>query len=205
MTDCLFADVEQFEQPLLLAIDTYEQRTSEFDEWFRGEFLYGVAHTTNLRVLVGGQTLPEPAPEWSLITSINDLQGVTDAKAWMVWGEEQGIQIPTLEWMAGLCTGLEGRPSKIIQMLKTLPKSQAVASNPAETVYQRRKRLRETMGEAFGIEDLKNICADMEIEYEDLPVAKKSFVRELMAQLTRTGRLEELIMICQEERPTHSW
>jgi hypothetical protein len=205
LTDSLFADAEHFEQPLLLAIDTYEQRTSEFDEWFRGEFLYGVAHTTNLRVLVGGQTLPEPAPEWSLITSINDLQGVTDAKAWMVWGEEQGIQIPALEYMAGLCAGLEGRPSKIVRILETLSKSKVVVGNPTETELQRLKRLRKTMGEAFGIEDLKNICADVGIEYEDFPSGKTSFIRELVAHLKRTKKIDPFIESCQEERPTHVW
>jgi energy-coupling factor transporter ATP-binding protein EcfA2 len=205
LTDAWFADAEAFDRPLLLAIDTYEQSSSEFDEWFRDEFLYAVAGSTKLRVLIGGQTIPEPMSDWLSCASVHELQGVTDAKEWLVWGELHGIQIPSLEYMAGICKALEGQPSKIIQILKTLPQSAGPSAPTVQSIYQQRKRFRESVSTTFGIDDLKIICLDMEIDYEDFPQIKKAFVRELFAHLGRIGRFEEFTTICQEERPNHAW
>ncbi len=205
LTDSFFADAEAFDQPLLLALDTYEQSSSEFDQWFRDEFLYGVAQTPNLRVLVGGQTLPEPLPEWSEVATVQKLLGVTDAKEWMVWAEQNGIQVQSLEYLAGICAALEGKPSKIIQFLSTLPKQATSGQNGAESTADRRKRLRQSIAQAFDVDDLKVICFDMEIEFEDFSQKKKVLIVDFMRHLERVGRVEEFIKRCRLDRPHLEW
>ena len=51
------------------------------------------------------------------------------------------------------------------------------------------------------------IFEDMEIDHEILPEHgnKRGFVRELLAFTGRIGRLQELIQVCQAERPSIEW
>lgn len=207
LAEAWFIDLESYNRPLLLSIDTYEKREDEFDSWFSNEFLFGVADTDKLRVLIGGQTVPEPTAEWGFCANIHNLQGIQDANEWMAWGERVKIAIPSLEWLAGICYGLKGHPAEIIRTLETLPRIVGNQTNDTQSIYARRKKFRETAGELFSLSELYNICSDMQVDYEDLPKhgQKSDLVRELIAHLTRRGRIEEFMTICQEERPNADW
>lgn len=205
LTDAWFMDVERFKRPLIVAVDRYEQRSNEFDLWFREEFLEGVADTDRVRVIVGGQSVPELTGSWPGCMSLHELRGVMEAEEWLRWGSAQGIEIQGLEYMAGICKALEGKPNEIVQLLASFPKLSAGVENNEQTVYLRRKHFRQTVNGAFGLEELKDICHDMEINYEDLPPNKMSFIRELIAHLERTGRFEEFGRICRGERPNADW
>lgn len=204
LTDAWFTDAEGFDRPLLVAIDTYEQSSSEFDSWFRDEFLYGVANTSNLRVLVGGQTLPEPQTEWNAAMSVYQLKGVTEAEEWMVWGERNGIQIPSLEFMAGICVGLEGKPSKIIQVLQSFPKTVGPVNASAPSIKEKRQAYRRAIAAAFNVSELKTICFDLDIEYENFESKIDLFVIDLLRFVMARGRLAELEAACKEVNPSFS-
>lgn len=207
LTDAWVADTMQFETPMLLAIDAYEKASSTFDRWFSRDFLYGVANSGRVRVLVGGQKTPELQEGWSFCATLRELKGVADAEAWLVWAAEAGYQVPSLEYLAGAVVALKGNPSQIAAFIKAqFPYSEA-SVEPAKSVSARRRLIRRNMVEAFNLDQLKDICFDLEINHEHLPghTQLKSFVRELIAYVGRIGRLDELIRICQEERPHLRW
>ena len=207
LTDAWFADAMQFESPFLLAIDAYEKASTQFRDWFSQDFLAGVATSRHMRVLVGGQRVPQPREAWSFCASLQDLQGIHEAKAWLTWATELGYQVPSLEQLSGVVLALEGNPSKIIEVITTqFPRSNGPIQ-PKETIYAQRKRFRENIINGFSISELKDICSDMEIDHEILPdhEHKSGFVRELIAYTGRSGRYNELIQVLQTERPHLEW
>lgn len=207
LTDAWFADALQFDTPLLLVVDTYENASTLFDRWFSGDFLAGAAHSRQMRVAVSGQSVPEPREAWSFCASRRELKGIHEAQAWLVWAEAAGYQLPSLEWMAGVITALKGNPSQIIQVITTATPHSVGPIATKETVRDQRKRLRQNMTDAFNLEELKNICFDLEIEYENLSnhTQRDAFVRELIAHTYRVGRLAELVEVLRAERPHLEW
>lgn len=207
LSDAWFADALQFDTPFLLAIDVYENVTTLFDLWFSQDFLIGVANSGQMRVMVSGQKLPEMQDEWSFCASIQELKGVHEADTWMVWAEEMGYQIPSLEVLSGIVMALDGNPSQIIEVIQAnFPKRRGPIS-AKDSIRTQRKRLRENMIAFFSLSELKDICFDMEIDYEILPDHdnKPGFVRELLGFTGRIGRLNELVQVCQAERPSIEW
>lgn len=65
-----------------------------------------------------------------------------------------------------------------------------------------RGKLRRTIIAYFSDSDLRNICYDLGIDYENLPAeGKDARVRELLVQCERMGMLELLVNACVNERP----
>ena len=207
LSDAWFADSIQFETPFLLAIDTYEKKTTLFDRWFSHDFLVGTAMSKRMRVVVGGQSVPVTQTGWGFCASLQELEGIHEAEAWLVWAEQVGYQIPSLEILAGAVLALDGNPSKIIEVIKTKFGKQRGLLKAKASVRIQRKVIRENMIKGFSISELKDICFDMEIDYEELPDHGhlKGFVRELLAFAKRIGRLIELIEVCRSERPHLDW
>lgn len=58
----------------------------------------------------------------------------------------------------------------------------------------------------FNVEELKNLCQDMNIVYENLAgEGREGQVRELIAYCERHGRLDTLTAECKRRRPTADW
>ncbi len=207
LSDAWFADVRQFETPFLLAIDTYEKSSSLFDRWFSEEFLYGVANSGHMRVLVGGQRVPTIQATWEFSASLQDLKGVHDVEEWLVWAGKAGYQIPTPENLITIVEALNGNPSQIIEFIKTQFPLTTTPLKSQEPDYSQRKRFFENLTKFFSLSELKNICFFIGVDYENLPEhdQKTSFVRELLGHVGRIGRLQELIQVCQQERPQLVW
>ncbi len=207
LSDAWFADATQFDTPFLLAIDTYENVTDIFDRWFSEDFLIGVAQSGQMRVLVSGQSLPQEQVDWSFCASLRQLEGILKAEVWMEWAQKMGYQPPSLEYLAGIVTALKGNPGQITAMIQAGFPQKRGPIESKESVREQRKRVRENMIKFFNLSELKDICFDMEIDYETLSEHGnlKGFVRELLAYAGRIGRLNELIQICQEERPSLQW
>lgn len=207
LSDAWFADSMQFDSPFLLAIDTYENVSTLFDRWFNEDFLIGVANSSKMRVMVSGQTVPQIQDDWGFCASLQEMNGIHEAKAWMVWAEAVGYQVPSLEILAGVVLALKGNPSQIVEVIQAnFPKRSGPIATK-ESIREQRKRFRQNMIKLFSLSELMDICFDMGIDYETLPEHgnKKGFVRELLAYAGRIGRLRELIQVCQEERPSATW
>lgn len=69
-----------------------------------------------------------------------------------------------------------------------------------------RAKLRENLVDTFGDNDLRDLCFDMDIDYESLPGQGKSAkARELIAYCERRGRLPQLVAKLYGLRPNVAW
>ena len=67
-------------------------------------------------------------------------------------------------------------------------------------------KLRKLITQYFNEDDLKTFCFDLELDYDDLgAIGKSGKVRELVALMKRTERLEQLLVWCAKERPHVTW
>ena len=69
-----------------------------------------------------------------------------------------------------------------------------------------RAKLLEMLKAYFSESELRDICFELNVDYEDLAgEAKASKARELIGYLDRRRRLHELVIICQRLRPNEMW
>lgn len=63
-------------------------------------------------------------------------------------------------------------------------------------------QLRDLMDESFSEEELRTLCLDLSVDYDNLPGRnKKGRIQELVLLFRREGRLSELLERCQQLRP----
>jgi formylglycine-generating enzyme required for sulfatase activity len=68
------------------------------------------------------------------------------------------------------------------------------------------RQLRELIVQGFGREDLRNLCFDLGVGYDDLPAEGRSGkARELVIYMDNRGRTAELLALCAERRPLLDW
>lgn len=206
LTDAWFTDVQQRTTPLLLALDTFEQTSSELENWLSRQFLPWVAESEPVRVLVAGQTVPEPTSEWGYCCSYRQLQGVPEAQAWLPVAQAMGKQVASLDYLAGVCAALRGNPGQILDFIRLLPDSE-IQQQPPSTLAARRGQWRQMIIEAFELSEMKDICFDLGIDDENLSQddTKSEFVLSLLKYLEKRGRLAELIELCRQQRPHLVW
>jgi hypothetical protein len=66
--------------------------------------------------------------------------------------------------------------------------------------------LRDEMARRFTKEELRTLCFDLGVDYDDLPSAVKTGqAQDLILHLERAGRLDELLARCRELRPNVKW
>jgi hypothetical protein len=77
---------------------------------------------------------------------------------------------------------------------------------PFSTLSPLEENLRRLISEHFNIEELKNLCQDMNITYENLSgEGREGKTRELIDYCRRHGRTDTLIAECKRRRPGLSW
>ncbi len=68
------------------------------------------------------------------------------------------------------------------------------------------QQLRDLLLEGFNREDLRDLCFELGIDYDDLPAEGRSAkARELVAYMNRHGRTAELVALCRAKRPHLDW
>lgn len=131
LTEAFFNDLRTYPTFLLIAFDTFENATPEVQEWIAGPFLARIADIPALRVLIAGQTVPDPHNiEWSHICTHHILYGVPEAIHWLPVVETMGRYIAApdpLCWLAGICYTLKGAPNQIMQVIESLPRKEVAA------------------------------------------------------------------------------
>jgi hypothetical protein len=66
--------------------------------------------------------------------------------------------------------------------------------------------LRQTIADTFNTEELKTLCSDLGLDYDNLGGdGKEAKARELIAYLNRRGELARLVAYCTNARPTYPW
>ncbi len=59
--------------------------------------------------------------------------------------------------------------------------------------------------DAFSKEEIRNMCYELGLDYEEFPDAKSGLVREMLVLCEKTDRLKEVVDICRRERPKQIW
>lgn len=208
LTEAWFDDTWQFESPFTLCIDNYEKASTEFKRWFTDDFLNGVAFTTKIRVIVGGCTVPEhEKTSWGDCTKHRTLEGIKIPKEWEPWIEANGYELTSYEALKIIVDENKGKPEVITNTIHLeFPRHNSNRFKD-KLPSEKRKLIRELITGLFTLSELKNICFDMGIDYENLPEhdKKHGFVRELLMHTSRISRYEEFIQACREERPEAGW
>ena len=66
--------------------------------------------------------------------------------------------------------------------------------------------LRRALVKNFNDEELRTLCVDVDVDYDNLGgIGKEAKARELIELVERQGRLEHLISICRQYRPQVDW
>lgn len=67
-------------------------------------------------------------------------------------------------------------------------------------------QLLHKLEKSFNDEELKQLCFELKIAYDDLPAqGRNNKMRELIAYLERIGRLSDLVELVQQHRPNQHW
>jgi hypothetical protein len=66
-------------------------------------------------------------------------------------------------------------------------------------------KLRRMLADHFNREELRELCADLCIEYENLPDTLDGMVRELVAYCERHRRIPELLAVAKQQRAELPW
>lgn len=206
LTDAWFVDANSFQKPLLLILDTYEDATIEFDQWFSQQFLPWIADSQTVRVLVAGQKVPELSSDWRHCCSYHHLTGVHEAADWLPVAQAMGRQVPSLNYLVPACAAFRGNPGKILEFIQLFPQTGGVAQ-PQQAAAQVRAQLRRRIEAHFNLTDIRGLCFDLSIRYEDVGGSENltEKVIALIEYVERHGRLAELTDLCRELRPKVAW
>jgi energy-coupling factor transporter ATP-binding protein EcfA2 len=122
LTESLFEDIKGFEHPVVFIFDTFEQASTEVQDWVGGSFLARVERVHQVRILVAGQRVPdENNIDWGYCCTTHHLRGVPQAEHWLPIVEAMELRVPApdpLSWLRGICGVLKGQPSEIMKYLK---------------------------------------------------------------------------------------
>jgi len=66
-------------------------------------------------------------------------------------------------------------------------------------------KLRGNLATHFDREELRNLCFDLNINYENLPERLDGMAREIVAYCARAGLMRELVAECRKLRPNFDW
>jgi hypothetical protein len=67
-------------------------------------------------------------------------------------------------------------------------------------------RLRQGITDAFSLEELRTLCSDLGVDYDNLGgEGKEAKARELVSFLNRRGELSLLVEYCLSKRPAYPW
>ena len=66
--------------------------------------------------------------------------------------------------------------------------------------------LRRRIATALSVEDVQNVCFDLQVSYDDLPATNAAGrVRELVELMRRENRVSELVVLLARDRPDVDW
>ena len=96
----------------------------------------------------------------------------------------------------------------VLEGMAGSPEFRELASQQRDKTAQSkvRARLRQELTEHFSDEELRTLCFDLGLDYEDLPAqGKAGKARELIAEVERSANIAKLIELCRRLRPNVSW
>jgi len=126
------------------------------------------------------------------------------------WSLRGGSRKVTIKTPAGL--EVEFTPEKqlsqneLLALVEKLAAGTPTPSEPRTAPPSDRSRLRQVLSTHFDEEELRTLCFDLDVRYDDLPgegAAGKA--RELVAFLERHGRVNDVLRVGRLQRPDVPW
>jgi hypothetical protein len=130
LTQALFSDLASVGEPVIYAMDDFDQSSPSFEDFVCRRFLPYVGFSPPVRVVIAGQTIPDPNNiEWAdHCEPIFDLKGVAKPEDWIpvVLAMKRKVKDRSLgDYLAGACDIVSGRPDRMMQLIEGLPKDTA--------------------------------------------------------------------------------
>ncbi|MGZ8182832.1 MAG: AAA family ATPase [Methylobacter sp.] len=123
LTKAWAKEINNLDKPCVLLIDVYEKANSEIKQWIDGDLLNCAAKSTQMRVVIAGQNLPESL-EWEHCSELKELVGVHEATEWLPVVSAMGRRTPEeplLTYLVAMCSIFKGNPDDIVKWIKTFP------------------------------------------------------------------------------------
>ncbi len=198
-----FYDANLSEKPILLNVRDYDKSSPRFKKWFSEIFLAKAAETQGIHVLISGREVPsiEKYDAWKAAAKVHELKGVHDPDVWLEWAVAVGYK-PSLPDMTRIVEDNNGNPRDIVAQLEVeFPRTNETSSPTTD--------LPNKIAKYFLVNDLKNLCEELGIVYENLPFPDRevlnSLAREMVGYMMRANRLPDLIKICKSHRTQVEW
>jgi hypothetical protein len=201
LTEAWLNDLQDLEKPFLLVLDNYEEASQELSEWVAHHILPKAGQIPLLRILIANVAPPIYDISWQAWAKTMELKGIMDPNAWIPVAQAMGRN-PTLEQLTGACKMANGNPGVMINLIQLLPAAETETAPTREVAGLLRHNLRNY----FNDSDLRQICFDLEVDYDRLrvyPHAKQA--NELVRLMAHDNRLTDLLAACTLIRPTLNW
>jgi hypothetical protein len=114
-----FYDLLAIEKPIAIILDTFELAPTTVKKWIGGDFLAEVARAKNIRVVIAGQSVPEPAIEWKNLADTHCLDKIDDIDVWHSFLHANGLLFER-ETVEAFVLHLDGQPSEIVQAMQNV-------------------------------------------------------------------------------------
>jgi hypothetical protein len=114
---------------VLLLFDTYEKaaETKELREWIETQLLAEVEECDHLRIIIGGQKVPEAAKaRWEDRAESVELGRILDQRIWKEWVHAINPNVDE-KHIEGIVLGADGVPGTISSFLETCARKLAQA------------------------------------------------------------------------------
>jgi hypothetical protein len=201
LTEAWLSDLRTLAKPFLLVLDNYEEASRELSEWVAHHILPNVGQVPLLRLLIANETPPIYDMIWQSWVKVMQLNGIMDPKAWVPVAQAMG-RSPSLEQLAGACKLANGNPGIMINLIQRLPAAETETAPSSEVAGLLRRNLKKH----FNDSDLRQICFDLEVDYDRLsgyPRAQQA--TQLVQLMAHDNRLPDLLAACTLIRPTLNW
>jgi hypothetical protein len=201
LTEAWLSDLQNLAKPFLFVLDNYEEASQELSEWVVHHILPKVGQIPLLRILIANVTPPIYDTSWQSWAKTMELKGITDPKAWFPVAQAMGRN-PTLEQLAGACKLANGNPEQMINFIQLLPAAETETASTSAVAGLLRHNLRNY----FDDFELRQVCFDLEVDYDRLSVySRPKKASELVRLMAHDNRLPDLLAACTLIRPTLNW
>jgi hypothetical protein len=119
LEEAFFEDLHAVCQTMIVVIfDTFESAPSDLQRWLSGGFLRNAARHPHLRVVIGGQSVPEGGIEkWERACERRTLDDILDVDEWMEYVHARQWKFDR-SYVQGIVEALDGFPRNVVLKLQ---------------------------------------------------------------------------------------
>lgn len=118
LQEALFRDLQAIKKSILIVFDTFNSAPPSVADWVGGGFLAEVADGENIKVVIAGQTVPQPTIEWMHLAEIHCLDKIVDIEAWHSFVQAKGLPFER-DAVKAFVRVLNGNPDAIMKVFQS--------------------------------------------------------------------------------------